>query len=325
MTTHKAEDQDKSPLTVDQRKALTEFKRLMSPEARRLTAIHDRGWGSIPNILTRRSWPAPPAALLARLPRYIRLQLKMAEMVKDAPIFLVDPETLKGAVASSDVAPDGLPLPPLPFESILIETTPTDFGFLNADGTCRTIETAWIKETILGEQWDVTLLVHEMQHKPGRQTGMPDNSLFVRMRLCGDGVQERFDGNRWVRMPADKVSALLIEAVHLITARGVTHKHPPRSRRREYERATGTSWPENAWIIKIGGETTTSDNTTGHRIGCRFYVRGHWARLPSKKTPSGRVPWREDTDGFLVWREPFIKGPAGAPWRAPAHPVRTAA
>lgn len=323
MTIHK--DQGKSPSKVGERKALTEFKRLMSPEAWRLTVIHDRGWGSIPNILTRRSWPTPPAALLARLPRYICLQLKMAEMVRDAPIFLVDLDTLMGAIDSSDVAPEGLPLPPLPFDSILIETTPTDFGVLSTDGTCTSIETAWIEETILGEQWDAMLLVHEMQYEPGRQTDTPDDSFFIRIRLYGDGVQERFDGSHWLQMPADKLSRYLIEAAHLITARGVNHEHPPRSRRREYERASGTSWPENAWIIKIGGETSTSDNPTGHRIGCRFYVRGHWARLPSRKTPSGRVPWREDTDGFLVWREPFIKGPAGAPWRAPAHPVRAAA
>jgi hypothetical protein len=39
------------------------------------------------------------------------------------------------------------------------------------------------------------------------------------------------------------LATMIVEAVHIITARGVTHEYPPRPVRRAYERARGNKWP----------------------------------------------------------------------------------
>ena len=76
---------------------------------------------------------------------------------------------------------------------------------------------------------------------------------------------------------------------------------------------------------RIVSESNQDGDATGRHLNCRFWVRGHWARLPAGKGPSGHVPWREAGDGLEVWREAYIKGPARAPWRAPANPLRVVA
>jgi hypothetical protein len=59
--------------------------------------------------------------------------LLFAEATREAPVFTMDRETLLDIVASGDAAPPDLPLPPLPFESIIIETNPVNMAF--ADGS----------------------------------------------------------------------------------------------------------------------------------------------------------------------------------------------
>jgi hypothetical protein len=55
----------------------------------------------------------------------------------------------------------------------------------------------------------------------------------------------------------------LIEIVHLITARGITLELPPPPLRRDYERASGKKWPDNAWMIKIGSNSEPNPDAGG--------------------------------------------------------------
>jgi hypothetical protein len=206
-----------------------------------------------------------------------------------------------------------------------METFFDEYVSVNDDGSCTTYEATQITEIERGNIWEVCQLAHDARWEPNSPALIPYDSYLTRFKLYGDGSRE---GQLAPGIPTrmqDRLATLIIEAVHLITARGITHELPPRQIRRDYERVSRKKWPTNAWLIKIGESTPPTDNHTDRHLTCRFRVRGHWARLANNKAPSGNVPWREDEDGFLVWRDAFIKGPPGAPWRVPADPVRLVA
>ena len=100
-----------------------------------------------------------------------------------------------------------------------------------------------------------------------------------------------------------------------------------RPTRRDFKRATGDRYPDDVWKIVIGSTSDEEGNGTGF---CRTYsgrwrVRGHWRRLnPEQKPGPGpeAMPRRDADRCWLVWIDPYVKGPAGASWLRPLHPVR---
>lgn len=309
----------------DERRAYREFKRSMSPEAIRLTNLHGRAGVLIPHTLVYRSWPTPGDQLAARLPEQVKVESAFGELTRESPIFLLDIDQLLEVANSGEAGEPPPHLPPLPFESILIETYPDGYVSVRDDGTCTSYSATQITEIDRGRVWEVCQLSYEARWTPTSPALIPTTTSITQFHVCDDGTRDcATTSNQQSRM-RDGLAALIIEAVHLITATGVTHEPPPRPIRRDYERVSRKKWPTNAWLIKIGENTPTTDNHSDRHLTCRFRVRGHWARLANNKAPSGRVPWREDPDGFLVWRDAFVKGPAGAPWRVPADPVRLVA
>jgi hypothetical protein len=307
---------------LDARQALEQYHRTMSREARRLWAALARLGSRIPYSLTYRSWPIPDAELWMRLPSDLSIPLAFAEMTREAPIFILDRETLLDVVESGAESSEPWPLPPLPFESIIIETTPLNMGFGQA-GCDIHLEATCIKEVERGELWSATSLVYLTQRALSEDPTQRGEYRIICVHHYADGTFEWGVDGELEATAQPAWAAMLVEAVHLITARSVTRGLPDRAVRREYERASGTKWPQNAWQLTIGGENGGGESgDSGRRLTCRFFVRGHWARLPDGNVPSGRVQWRETADRFEVWREAFIKGPAGAPWRSPKHPVR---
>jgi hypothetical protein len=310
-------------LRADGASALHTYARLMTPDAKRLWAALSRPGSRIPYSLVYRSWPIPDERLWSRLPRDIGFPLAFAEMTRGAPIFTLDRDTLLDIVEGDSGKPGDLPLPPLPFESTMIETTPFNLTFIEGGGRCIHLEATCLVEVSRGELWEARTLVYVTERALAVDPAQTGEHDIVHLRIHADGRFESEVNAEWSAIETHSWPRILVEAVHLITARGVTHHHPPRPIRREYERLSGQKWPLNAWEIQIGTTSAVgSDVHSGRRLTCRFRVRGHWARLPSNKIPSGRVAWRETADGFEIWRDAFIKGPAGAPWRVPPDPVR---
>lgn len=102
-----------------------------------------------------------------------------------------------------------------------------------------------------------------------------------------------------------------IEFAHLVNARGVNVGEVivPRGQRRRFQRKRLVH--PRVYFVVIGGED--DDERQGHserEYHCRWLVRGHWRRFKS---------------GERTWVRPYIKGPAGAPWRGRPVYVTTAA
>lgn len=302
---------------------LREYMRLMSREAKRLMAVHGRPGSRIPYSLMYRSWPVPDRDLAIRLPRDFRVPLEFTDETRVAPIFILDRDTLFDVVVSAVQTSTQLALAPLPFESIIVETAPFNMSFADEDGSYLHLDAACITELDRGELWSATCLTYVTQRALSEDPDQHGDHHIIRVQIHADGTFEWGTDDRRQIYPEHAWATMLVEAVQIITARGVTRQLPDRPARREYERATRAKWPQNAWQITIGGGSTAKDGEeSGRRLTCRFFVRGHWARLPQGHAPSGLAEWRETASGFEVWRDPFVKGPAGAPWRSPKHPVR---
>ena len=82
------------------------------------------------------------------------------------------------------------------------------------------------------------------------------------LHIYEDGSRDGRDGTRQTVRTQDGLATLLIEIVHLITARGITHELPPRPLRRDFERASGKKWPDNAWVIRIGSSVNRTRTAT---------------------------------------------------------------
>ena len=302
---------------------LREYMRLMSREAKRLMAVHGRPGSRIPYSLMYRSWPVPDRDLAIRLPRDFRVPLEFTDETRVAPIFILDRDTLFDVVVSAVQTSTQLALAPLPFESNYRRDRSVQHELR---GRRRVISPP--RRSLHNRARPRRTLERNMPHLcdpagPQRRPRPTRRPPHHQGADPADGTFEWGTDDRRQIYPEHAWATMLVEAVQIITARGVTRQLPDRPARREYERATRAKWPQNAWQITIGGGSTAKDGEeSGRRLTCRFFVRGHWARLPQGHAPSGLAEWRETASGFEVWRDPFVKGPAGAPWRSPKHPVR---
>lgn len=113
----------------------------------------------------------------------------------------------------------------------------------------------------------------------------------------GDGASE------WLR-------GLAVNAIHLITAKRVPRIAATWSRqaRRAFERRHGIPFPILYYVdLNEAGETRlgVSDRIYVHR----WLVQGHW-----RLNENGQK-FIEHKGGLCVWVKPYVKGPAGAPWK----------
>lgn len=284
--------------TEDQLDALTEY--IYSNPEHRQALVHREGslWFPYLAMLS-----APDPDLRDRMPPSIVAEAFFGQMLKELPIFALDSDIFISAVTSMMEAADqgmeidALDLPPLPFESIAIEMAPeaVDWGEAVIAGFV-------VREEIEGEQWQVITMV-------GGEHGIDLLITHIRPGYMLAYVQTPGQELEWEHMPHSPIWSSVVQALHLITARGVEHEKLPRPQRREFERKIKRKYPQ-AFIIKIG--TTSAyerGDGSGRALTCRFMVRGHWRHYETKRT----------------WIRPYIKGPADAPWRAPLNPVRKVA
>ena len=91
---------------------------------------------------------------------------------------------------------------------------------------------------------------------------------------------------------------LLVHAIDALGARTVA-LDVPRPHRRAYQRRFGVEHPKVYFVdLKAAGETELGHGDREYHV--RWMVRGHWRTLSS---------------GGRTWVRPYVKGPAGAPWK----------
>lgn len=261
-------------------------------------------------------------------------QVVFGLMARSAALFLVDDEEFAQAVVSAGPAPR-IELPPLPYPKIAVECSEDATFPLQGDDGAHTydLEIFSMNETIQGERWDVcyllrvagtydnpeqTILMFEVyrdgsvvRHGAGtvpRPIVRPDH-IWNTDQLAGFadqleamGMDELF--KRDYHAPDSSVAISLrstpLEFAHLVNARGVTTEQVslPRAQRRRLDRFK-ISHP-SVYFVQIGEASESHPGSGDREYHHRWLVRGHW---------------RHFSRGGRTWVRPYIKGPAGAPWK----------
>lgn len=256
-------------------------------------------------------------------------QLLFAAMARTASLFLVDYFEFRAAIMSA--GPDGLyDLPPLPYPRIAVECAENRVWELR-NGWQYDLELFFINEAVRGEKWEVCLLMVRdnptLVDVPRRTIGTytlygdgsvdqdvgfgnrgPSRSITTREELAAEIARDRAEGGETGLIHfepghpnAEMARRIPIEFAHLANARGVTVEEVAvhRSQRRRFARKK-LIHPQ-VYFVYIDDEVVDSHPGHGDReYHCRWMVRGHW---------------RHYTSGKSVWVRPYIKGPAGAPWK----------
>jgi hypothetical protein len=258
--------------------------------------------------------------------------LIFAAMARTATLFLVDHGEYAEALASVEAAPLLPELPPLPYPRIAVECL-EDATWQMGDGERHLLDLMlfFIAEMERGRSWTVVLLCREpkededdfgqfqpwidaytifsdgrVEHYFGPED-VPDKGDYIDMTKVTTEVRVRVyaaDDPRAISM-----RAIPIEFAHIVNARGVTVEPVgiPRPQRRRFTR-NKLVHPQ-VYFVKIGGEDIEGHPGHGDRqYHCRWLVRGHYVRNEHGEFV---IPGK----GRCYWRRPYIKGPAGAPWR----------
>lgn len=232
--------------------------------------------------------------------RQIASSVTLARFASVAILYAVDHYALVDAL-TGDGGP--LELPPLPFPRIVFESDePHPWTVKNEQGdTLMRIEAVAIEEQVEGARWHGALFYQ----LPGVALNGDEERLSVlhaaEFVLTPSSIEWRGENER--RGREDTVRRAIVEAVHYIVAKGVTLTAVKASRqvRRANERK-GLFMPEQVYWVRVSDEhihaPTPGDGTREYH--CRWLVRGHWRRIEQARR---------------VWVRPYIKGPAGAPWR----------
>lgn len=258
--------------------------------------------------------------------------ITFATLARTATLFLVDHQEFAEAVTSAGESPPEVGLPPLPYPRVAVECLEdATWQMLDQDGGHGyDLELFFINERQRGRQWDVVLLTREAATQEDideRRVNAnlviygiePDNSVtaMTNMDVTAAEIAEALESPEKsaelnsrllppMVYPADHPLArawrkIPVEFAHIVNARGVTVEpvDVPRAQRRRFQR-NKLVHPQ-LYFVKIGGELVESYPGHGNReYHCRWLVRGHWRHL---------------TSGERTWVRPYIKGPAGAPWR----------
>lgn len=261
---------------------------------------------------------------MSHLPRPVRhtmsAEYAMAQMVRKSQVYIVDFDDASNAMHEAIAGnAQELHLPPLPFETIVIEGhNDMGWGMSYPDGRHAKayVDMFWIGEIDQGREWRVCTLLRK---SVDRNTGLlPDGFKYFKTIDCyrlrpdtGMTFLEfkggRPDGFSWYPSQPDRAIAIQsshapIELVNLITANGTSIERfaPIRQQRRAWERKHKQAFPKLN-IVVIGGANSPNeiDGDTGRVYTHRWRVRGHW---------------RNYQDGKRTWVRPYVKGPAGAPW-----------
>lgn len=258
----------------------------------------------------------------------------MRAMLQTGAVFVLDLDRVDEVLRSQ---PPELPeLPPLPFPRVLIEgrrdpvnldddqewlgpgprvaNQPLmvfrDQGVVDsASGDISYAHVAiWLValvEHVQGLDWDVYccfssstnpdyIAAAAFRATPG---GIIESSMTAGAHQVGVGVDSTHE----------TVLRMALNCAHVLTAKGVPHEPIllPRPVRRRYKKRYQMEMPRAYFVnLRAAGE----EGHVGHgdrEYHVRWMVRGHW---------------RHHASGERSWIRPYIKGPAGAPWKGrPIH------
>lgn len=257
-------------------------------------------------------------------------------VLRTGSIFILDEDEALPAISS--LAPEMAAFPPLPFTRIWIELRGADgnaapfasYERNNGDpvgeadaalnGQSLQILGTGLVEVVQGQVWDLLTPFALV-----RRGELPPLYSVIGHRLTPKGfTEEDFKsasavlGEAAVRTQ-EAILSLAVTAAHLIVAENVPHEEYilPRHQRRRMEREWNpykTYKPKIYFVnLKAAGEKRKRNpgGVPGYReYHSRWLVRGHWRQYPDKLGVGGRR-W----SGKRVWVKPYVKGPAGAPWR----------
>lgn len=268
-------------------------------------------------------------------------------MAKTASVYVVGRDARDLAFNGKAVpSAEGTHLPPMPFKRMILEVHDQDgplpwgvgstlvyTGTPQSDGYVKTsdgeplrvavrVVALLVTEVERGEAWDVAAVV-------GRERGV----FFARDRQIEiDGFDTYFantvhvwtyrvtpggvtaprlaDGDDLGRYWMAWVSHHVVQAMHLVTAKGIWHTDAgiDRKQRRRFERETGAPMPPVYWV-DISGPMSEEPDTPVAGGGTRdwshrWMVQGHWRYYKGGKRESGRT-----FKAQRVWIDSYIKGP----------------
>lgn len=248
---------------------------------------------------------------------------QLVGLLRTGAMYLLHGREAEAALATDPPAMDVLP--PLPFPRVWIESCgdynePVPFAVLASGGGDQRevlVFGVGIVETDPGRGWDVFLPLRFPDGPEWSVLGLHVSPTGIEWLL----VEDDEDRNGW-RRAADVawllVRKLAIGAVHLIAARNVPHDpvRLPRAQRKRIQRSPlGQGWTVGDRIYYVNltasGERAEGTGDGGRVYGVRWLVSGHWRHLDH-----GRARCTCCTPPRAArWIHPYVKGPAGAPWK----------
>lgn len=237
-----------------------------------------------------------------RLRKGLTSHVVLAALASSSVIYAVDYQALREA--SNGGGAGRIDLPPLPFPRVVFEADePHPWPLKRADTgeTVLRVEAVFVEEREQGARWEGMVFFQV----PGINIAGDDERLAVLHRLLFEVTP---DGVSWKgaatdsRSHDDPVRRMIVEGVHYIVARGVTLTLVKSSRQvQRAEKRKGVLLPERVYWVRVVDEHQRAVGGAGDReFHCRWLVRGHWRRIAENRK---------------TWIRPYIKGPAGAPWR----------
>lgn len=247
---------------------------------------------------------------------YHRVFGAFVDQLSTASYYLLDPLDTQQALASSP--PELEMFPPLPFPRVWIEMTHlTPLRRLRdmvADSTFSEEIQALdllgigITEVEQGRVWDVYL--------PLKFTA--DTQFTVAAgRIAPDRIVQFDDSFQFGDLSFTMFRSLAIGIAHLITARNAPPEPlllPRHQRKRLPERRKDSA--ERLYYVNLhtAGDSHGGgggSGQSGREYHVRWLVRGHWRHTPGGRTFCTCC----ETPQRASWIAPYIKGPAGAPWK----------
>jgi hypothetical protein len=234
----------------------------------------------------------------------------LVRCAKDSILFAVDWATVLEAAKSVGSPPADLP--PLPFRQIIIEpsgSAPWEVEWRDPEtgalGEVVCIDAIWLCEISQGEEWQALLFARK---------GVADSSeawTAWPMEITAETLRHGYVTRdlKFVKeeLPVADSSVeaywrLAVEAVHFVTARGVSLSEikKPRAMLRRAERKARIFPPKLYWVTVDDGEIADRGGQSERIYHYRWLVRGHWRQVSGEKR---------------TWVRAYIKGAAGAPWK----------